>query len=734
MPRPRSLRGKLLFFLLPPVCLAFAGLTFLGISRATSETRSSAHRELAQLSQRHANDVQAGTRDAQALGRAMASLGAASVGGDRTQVNAILRDALRRNPHVLGTYVAFEPNAFDAADARNRDAPGSDADGRYGPYWNTLAGKPALDPLTDLEAQEYWNIPKDTGRDTIMEPYLYDGVLMTSYITPIKRGGQFIGIGGVDRSLTAIDEELSRVKVLDSGYGLLVSRTGIFVSAPDKALIGKKTLRDVAEAKHSPALERIAAGVASGRAGQLEATDPWTGKDVVFSWAPVGSSRWGFVSVAPQAEIFAGVGRLRTQLLLVALLVLGAIVVVIVLVARKLTAPIAEVTEAAERVSEGDVDVTLTVRSDDEIGRLAAAFERTVAYLREKADAVERVAAGDLTVEVQPRSERDLLGTALRTLVDDLRRLLGNVSSTASSVAASSQEMAATSEEAGRAVGDIAAAAGTIAAGARDQVSKVETVRESADDAAAAARDAAEQAREAAGVAEDAHAIAREGVASADAMSAAMVALAGSSGSASSAIQALARKSEQIGSIIETITGIADQTNLLALNAAIEAARAGDQGRGFAVVADEVRKLAEGSQQAAATIANLIQEIQRETQAVVGMVEDGARRTDDGAETVERARSAFVSIGIAVEDVAARASRIATAAEQISGGVERIAGGVADVAAVAEQSSASTEQVSATTEQTSASTQEIASSAQELARSAEELERLVSRFRLIAAT
>ena len=733
MPRPRSLRGKLLLLLLPPICLAFAAVTVLGISRATSETRSSAHRELAQLSQRHANAFQADTRDAQALGRAMASLGAASVGGDRTQVNAILRDALDRNPHILGTYVAFEPDAFDAADAQHRNAPGSDKGGRYGPYWNTLAGKPALDPLTDLEAQDYWNIPKDTGRDTIMEPYLYDGVLMTSYITPIERDGKFIGIGGVDRSLTAIDKAVSRVKVLDSGYGLLVSRTGIFVSARDKALIGKKTLADVAKAEQDPALERIAAGVASGRAGQLEGTDPWTGKDVVFSWAPVGSSRWGFVSVAPKAEILAGVGHLRTQLLLVALLVLVAITAVVVLVARRLTAPIAEVTEAAERVSEGDVGVTLSVRSDDEIGRMAAAFDRTVDYLREQADAVERVAAGDLTVEVQPRSERDLLGTAFRKLVDDLRRLLGNVSSTASGVAASSQEMAATSDEAGRAVGDIAEAAGTMAAGAQQQVQKVAAVSGSADEAAAAARDAADQARESAEVAEDAQAVARDGVASVDEMAAAMRALAGSSGSASEAIQALAGKSEQISSIIETITGISDQTNLLALNAAIEAARAGEQGRGFAVVADEVRKLAEGSQEAAATVAGLIEEIQRETQAVVGMVEDGARRTDDGTAIVEKARAAFVSIGVAVEDMSARASRIATAAEQISRGVEGIAGGVADVAAVAEQSSASTQQVSATTQQTSASTQEIASTAQELARSAEELERLIGHFRLGAS-
>ena len=83
----------------------------------------------------------------------------------------------------------------------------------------------------------------------------------------------------------------------------------------------------------------------------------------------------------------------------------------------------------------------------------------------------------------------------------------------------------------------------------------------------------------------------------------AMAAVREASEQASAAIRGLGEKSQRIGGIVDTITGIAEQTNLLALNAAIEAARAGDQGRGFAVVADEVRKLAEGSQQAAASIA-----------------------------------------------------------------------------------------------------------------------------------
>jgi methyl-accepting chemotaxis protein len=206
-----------------------------------------------------------------------------------------------------------------------------------------------------------------------------------------------------------------------------------------------------------------------------------------------------------------------------------------------------------------------------------------------------------------------------------------------------------------------------------------------------------------------------------------------SSVDASNAIRELGSKSEQIGGIVATITSIAEQTNLLALNAAIEAARAGDQGRGFAVVADEVRKLAEESQQAAASIATLIAEIQAETSKAVDVVENGARQTTDGAATVEQARAAFTKIAGSVDDMSGRVGEIATAIAQIAAGAEQMTADVAEVAAVAQQTSASSEEVSASTQETSASTEEIAASAQELAGTAAALEQLVSAFKLPAA-
>jgi methyl-accepting chemotaxis protein len=313
---------------------------------------------------------------------------------------------------------------------------------------------------------------------------------------------------------------------------------------------------------------------------------------------------------------------------------------------------------------------------------------------------------------------------------DALAELVGQVAGTASAVSGASRQMAQTSDEAGRAVGEIATAIGEAALGAERQVRTIADARRIADEVVAVTDRSAGDAATTAKVAAEARRVAGEGAGAAGSATEAMASVRAASEGATDAIRALGEKSGEIGGIVDTITGIAQQTNLLALNAAIEAARAGEQGRGFAVVAEEVRKLAEESSAAAGTIAGLISEIQGETARAVAVVEDGARRTSEGAEVVERAREAFEAIGGTVDDVTVRVSAIATAVEEIAASARLMGERMAEVAAVAEQSSASSEQVSASTQETSASTQEIAASAHELARTAADLDALVARFSL----
>jgi methyl-accepting chemotaxis protein len=190
----------------------------------------------------------------------------------------------------------------------------------------------------------------------------------------------------------------------------------------------------------------------------------------------------------------------------------------------------------------------------------------------------------------------------------------------------------------------------------------------------------------------------------------------------------LGERSVQIGQIVDTISGIAGQTNLLALNAAIEAARAGEQGRGFAVVADEVRKLAEQSQDATKQIADLIQEIQGETDKAVVAMNQGTHEVKVGTEVVSVAGQAFGEITLLITQVSDQIQDISAAIQQVTSGSQLIVSSVQDIDGISKKVAEEAETVSAATEEQSASMEEIAASSQSLAKMARDLEAAVSKF------
>jgi methyl-accepting chemotaxis protein len=394
---------------------------------------------------------------------------------------------------------------------------------------------------------------------------------------------------------------------------------------------------------------------------------------------------------------------------------------------------------------------SIKARLDLVLQRIRSLQEGDVSYVRE---GMQAFAAGDLTqryesitpaIEETGADEIGQVAVAVNDIrnnivetIDDYNRTaealsqtIGHVMSTAGTVRASSQEMAATSEETGKATGEIARAVSDVAGGAERQVKMIAEVRRSAEDVANSVADSAHQAQRASEVAQQARELAQNGVEAAGQATDAMRSVRESSDRVTTAITELAQKSEQIGAIVQTITGIAAQTNLLALNAAIEAARAGEQGRGFAVVAEEVRKLAEESEHAAQEISGLIASIQTETGHSVTVVEEGSRRTNEGATVVERTRETFEQIDAAVAEMSEQISQIAATAQVVTASAESMQVNMNEVAIVAEESSASTEEVSASTEQTSASAQQIAASAQELSATAHELNELVQKFQTV---
>lgn len=200
--------------------------------------------------------------------------------------------------------------------------------------------------------------------------------------------------------------------------------------------------------------------------------------------------------------------------------------------------------------------------------------------------------------------------------------------------------------------------------------------------------------------------------------------------SSAKVVSKLGEQSKEIGEIVGTISGIASQTNLLALNAAIEAARAGEQGRGFAVVADEVRKLAEQSQEAAKKIAELISDIQVDTERAVVAMQTGTKEVKTGAEVVNLAGGAFREIANLVVQVADQVETSSKAMDKMVAESQRIVTASEQINQISSKSAGEAQSVSAATEEQLASMEEIASSSQALAQLAQDLQQEVAKFKV----
>jgi methyl-accepting chemotaxis protein len=286
---------------------------------------------------------------------------------------------------------------------------------------------------------------------------------------------------------------------------------------------------------------------------------------------------------------------------------------------------------------------------------------------------IQEIATGNLTqkIEVESRDEIGRLAENVNKMVADMNQALSQVVLTSEGISNSIEDLAKSSLQ--------------ILDGSRDQSTKTAQVAAAMDEMSATVNEVAQNASNVAGAAKNAANVAVEGGEIVRKTIKGMEKIAKTVANSSMIMSGLGKSSEKIGDIVRVIDDIADQTNLLALNAAIEAARAGEQGRGFAVVADEVRKLAERTTTATKEIAQMINEIQKETQNAVKAMVEGTDQVQDGTDLAKKAGCSLEEVVSVVNKVSDMISQIATAVEEQSAATEEITSNISAISKVSEE-------------------------------------------------
>jgi methyl-accepting chemotaxis protein len=321
-----------------------------------------------------------------------------------------------------------------------------------------------------------------------------------------------------------------------------------------------------------------------------------------------------------------------------ALIVIGLLGTVTLVMARRLSSALVQMTSSLTKLGEGNFEIELPgLDRADELGDMA----RSIAQFKVKA--AEKARADALLEEQRRQDTEQTKARALKKMAEtvegEAQTAVGEVASGTSWMAANAALMSESALTLEQNTSRVAAAAG-------EALANAQSVAKASAQLASTIADISSQ-------------VNSQRAMTLEAVTAAM--------RAQTIIGRLSEAAGKVDAVTNLISEIASQTNLLALNATIEAARAGAAGRGFAVVASEVKSLAEQTSKATSEIAQQISEIQDSTQASVAsinLIGDAIRNVESITSVVATAideQSAVTSeMSRTVEETALAAREVAT--------------------------------------------------------------------------
>lgn len=353
--------------------------------------------------------------------------------------------------------------------------------------------------------------------------------------------------------------------------------------------------------------------------------------------------------------------------------------------------------------------------------------------LKNISEVSDKVADGDLTTNeiiANSKDELSLLAGSFTKMIKNLKEMIAKVSDSSGQVLEISDQMFRSATQSSSASEQIAASIQDVANGAKNQAELLEAAAVTINRMYSIVNVISDKSMKVKGSSDAAYGVTMEGNNSINKVISQISSLNDTVSESSLISDGLFKKSKDIGEIVNVITSIAGQTNLLALNAAIEAARAGEQGAGFAVVADEVRKLAEQAGFAARKIAEIINDIQKETEKMSGSMKKSMNEIKVGIEVTENAKLAFERVNISILAVNDQIKDIYSEILNMNSSIKEIKGTSDNIVDISQASAGSSQEVASSVEELSAGMEEILSITHILNNMAGALQELVQRFKL----
>ena len=516
-------------------------------------------------------------------------------------------------------------------------------------YTVEIASRPWYKQVIDKNAPTLTSAYKDTLTDS----------LIVTVSVPVRANNKIIGCVGADISLDTLIHKLNQFKVGETGFAVVYDTDHNIIYHPDQSVI----LKNINDTAYS---ENIKNAIINNQ--DLVGTSYLRGNDVYHgSTLHLPITGWQVIGCMPDAEFNAEVRNFLTTIIIAFIfadIVLGVIAMISI---KRVLKPIKKLNGVAIKLADGELDVDVDTKGNDEVTDLAHSIlkivERLKTYMKyvdELAGILDEISNKSLVYEMK----QDYVGE-FQKLKKAMLKIQNSLSTTVFSILDASEQVNISSN-------NMAAAAQSLAQGATEQASTIQELTTAVVDLTTQAVSESEKATQMSRNAENI----------------------GSKVKASNlqmhdmlkAMENISNHSEEIKKIVKASEDIAFQTNILALNAAVEAARAGTAGKGFAVVADEVRNLAGKSAESSKLISKLIAD-------TIAAVSDGANIADETASALELVTAEMDTVVSDIDNIAETYNDESNKLKDISEGIEQVFSVVQTTSATAEESAATAEEL-----------------------------------------
>jgi methyl-accepting chemotaxis protein len=327
-------------------------------------------------------------------------------------------------------------------------------------------------------------------------------------------------------------------------------------------------------------------------------------------------------------------------------------------------------------------------------------IEEEVTNLMER---IEGAVDGDLTVRAQ------LMAGEVGIVADLFNAVIENLQSIAQQVRRSSGEVSS-------ALGDNELSIRELAEKSIQEAEEIQGILSSVAQMSQSIQAVAENANQAATISNVAFTTVQAGNQAMDQAVGSILDLRSTVGETAKKMKRLGESAQKISQVVALIDEIALKTNLLSINASVEAARAGELGQGFTAVAEQVGALAEQSAAATKEIAQIVANIQTETQELVEAMEVSTTQVVDSTNQVETTKQ--------------RLTVVLQKSQEIDQLMQQISQATTSQTETAQTVTTLMQQITTSAKQRSASSRQVAQAMQDTAQVAQALQASVEQFKV----